>query len=95
MFRFLVLLTGCVVLCAGYKVEPKCGENEEYTDCKLTCPPEVCFSISAFYDCEDAEPCTKGCACKPGYLRKNIDTPCIPTCKCPQRINAPECQDKE
>ncbi|KAJ8732561.1 hypothetical protein PYW07_015160 [Mythimna separata] len=93
MFRFLVLVACCVVLCVGDKVEPKCGENEEYTDCKESCPPEVCFSIVAFFDCSKPEPCTKGCACKPGFLRKESDSPCVPMCKCPEIEYSSECLD--
>ncbi|KAJ8732220.1 hypothetical protein PYW08_014950 [Mythimna loreyi] len=94
MFKFFVLITFCVVLCVG-DPEPKCGDNEVYTECKETCPPEVCFSIVAFFDCSEAKPCTKGCACKPGHLRKELDSPCVPMCKCPEIENSSECKAKD
>uniref|UniRef100_A0A2H1VNH4 SFRICE_004257 n=1 Tax=Spodoptera frugiperda TaxID=7108 RepID=A0A2H1VNH4_SPOFR len=81
----------------GVKPTPICkGENEVYTDCKQTCPPEICFSIVAFYDCYDKPACAeKGCACKPGYLRKGTNTSCVPLCECPELVNAPECMAKK
>lgn len=80
---------------ANFFAERSCPKNEVYTDCKESCPPEVCFSIVAFYDCSSAEPCTKGCSCKPGYLRKEMASPCVLTCKCPELEDSPECKAKE
>ncbi|KAF9405116.1 hypothetical protein HW555_014005, partial [Spodoptera exigua] len=76
--------------CPEMKYSPDC-KNEVYSDCKQTCPPEICFSIVAFYDCYDKQDCEKGCACKPGYLRTEMNTCCVPLCQCPELVNAPEC----
>ncbi|KOB51841.1 TIL domain-containing cysteine-rich salivary secreted peptide, partial [Operophtera brumata] len=65
--------------------------NEEYVDCKQTCPPETCFSISRFYDCTDEPPCEPGCACKGGHYRKEWNTTCVASCECPQMYYASHC----
>ncbi|XP_062531056.1 zonadhesin [Bombyx mori] len=71
----------------------KCSEpNEEYTDCKRTCPPELCISIVAKFNCKSDEPCEAGCACKPGYYRQQNNTSCIPACQCQEMAGTPECR---
>ncbi|KAJ8732218.1 hypothetical protein PYW08_014948 [Mythimna loreyi] len=71
------------------KCQPICkGENEVFTDCMKSCPPDTCLSLVAFFKCDSREPCKKGCVCKPGYLRQHPDSPCIPTCQCDQMKNS-------
>ncbi|KAJ8732564.1 hypothetical protein PYW07_015163 [Mythimna separata] len=66
-------------------------ENEVFTDCKKSCPPDTCLSIVARFKCDSKEPCKKGCVCKPGYLRQTPDSPCIPLCQCNEMKNSPDC----
>ncbi|XP_038210392.1 inducible metalloproteinase inhibitor protein-like isoform X2 [Zerene cesonia] len=61
-----------------------CGQNEEYTYCKKSCPPETCISIVARFKCDSQEKCKPGCVCKPMFLRKSNDAPCTPIEECPQ-----------
>ncbi|KAL0840607.1 hypothetical protein ABMA28_015809 [Loxostege sticticalis] len=68
----------------------QCGPNEVFT-CNMDCPPEICFSIVARYKCSLSEICAQGCWCKPGYLRLEKGSPCIPICQCPEMANEPEC----
>lgn len=71
----------------------KCSEpNEEYTNCKRTCPPELCISIIALFNCKADEPCEAGCACKPGHYRQQNNTSCIPACQCQEMEGTPECR---
>ncbi|XP_037874649.1 zonadhesin isoform X5 [Bombyx mori] len=71
----------------------KCSEpNEEHTDCKRTCPPELCISIIALFNCKADEPCEAGCACKPGHYRQQNNTSCIPACQCQEMAGTPECR---
>ncbi|CAB3243771.1 unnamed protein product [Arctia plantaginis] len=67
------------------------GPNEEYTDCKRTCPPETCLSLVAKFKCDSNEICKPGCACKSGFLRKNADSHCVPICECNEMKNSPDC----
>ncbi|KOB67041.1 Serine protease inhibitor 28, partial [Operophtera brumata] len=89
--------TNCVASCECPQLynEEHCktcdDPNEEYVDCKETCPPEICFSISAFYDCDDAPPCKPGCACKDDHYRKQWNTTCVASCECPQMYNDDHC----
>uniref|UniRef100_A0A2H1VNI2 SFRICE_004256 n=1 Tax=Spodoptera frugiperda TaxID=7108 RepID=A0A2H1VNI2_SPOFR len=77
------------------KCEPKCaGPNEVYTTCKKSCPPETCFSLVARFSCDGSEPCRNGCVCKPGFLRKSLDSPCVPICQCPEMKHSPDCENK-
>lgn len=73
----------------------RCGENEEYRQCKGcdgTCdhPNPMCPRI-----------CIPGCACKRGYLRAAQNGKCIPKEECPKvdalqtSMTAPECPSNE
>ncbi|KAJ8732217.1 hypothetical protein PYW08_014947 [Mythimna loreyi] len=74
--------------------EPICkGENEVFTDCRKSCPPNTCLSLVARFKCDSDEPCRKGCLCKPGYLRQHPTSPCIPICQCEQMKNSPDCHN--
>lgn len=68
-----------------------CEENEEYK-CKMSCPPETCLSIVAFFKCDADEVCKHGCYCKDGFYRANGTAPCRPTCECDVMVNSPDCQ---
>lgn len=68
------------------------GPNEEYTNCKRTCPPETCLSLNAKFKCYSKEPCQPGCACKSGFLRKKADSPCVPICECDQLKDSTDCK---
>lgn len=70
------------------------GPNEEYVACKETCPPKICFSIVAFFDCRNPPACQPGCACKPGYLRNEINSTCVTTCECPEIYYAEHCEKR-
>ncbi|KAL0840603.1 hypothetical protein ABMA28_015808 [Loxostege sticticalis] len=72
--------------------EKRCsGPNEVYVLEKQTCPPELCFAITARLDCRNEPPRKPGCACKSGYYRLNETSPCMHICKCPQMANSPDC----
>uniref|UniRef100_A0A2A4JJI9 TIL domain-containing protein n=1 Tax=Heliothis virescens TaxID=7102 RepID=A0A2A4JJI9_HELVI len=74
---------------------PSCtDENEVYTDCKKNCPPDTCLSLVARFKCDGSEPCKKGCVCKPGYLRQDINSPCKPICKCDEMKNSGDCKEQ-
>ncbi|KAF9798617.1 hypothetical protein SFRURICE_008350 [Spodoptera frugiperda] len=76
-------------------IKPKCaGPNEVYTTCKKSCPPETCFSLVARFSCDGSEPCRNGCVCKSGFLRKSLDSPCVPICQCPEMKHSPDCENK-
>ncbi|CAG4936731.1 unnamed protein product [Colias eurytheme] len=68
----------------------ECGLNEEYSDCKKSCPPETCMSIVARYKCDAQEKCKPGCVCKSDYKRKSEDAPCTPIKECPQLQGSPD-----
>ncbi|CAK1553390.1 unnamed protein product [Leptosia nina] len=72
-------------ICIPIEECPKvCPSNEEFTNCKKSCPPETCISIVAKFKCDSREECVPGCICKPNYLRKTADGPCLPIRECPQ-----------
>ncbi|XP_050557377.1 zonadhesin-like isoform X1 [Spodoptera frugiperda] len=63
------------------------GQYEVYTDCYKDCPPNTCLSLVARFKCDGSEPCKQGCVCKPGYLRQEAGTPCIPIRDCKEMQN--------
>ncbi|XP_013134472.1 PREDICTED: zonadhesin-like isoform X2 [Papilio polytes] len=71
--------------------DKKCtGPNEEYKSDKKSCPPEICRSIIARYKCDSKDKGQPGCACKPGFLRLNLNSTCIPTKECPELKGSPD-----
>ncbi|XP_068630651.1 inducible metalloproteinase inhibitor protein-like [Battus philenor] len=67
-----------------------CGDNEELRHHVRSCPPETCFSLVAKFKCDSREVGQTRCACKEGFLRKNINSPCIPLRNCPELANSPD-----
>ncbi|XP_069357617.1 keratin-associated protein 10-3-like isoform X2 [Maniola hyperantus] len=65
----------------------ECGENEEFSTCRQTCPPQTCDWDPTTTACKPG-PCQPGCNCKEGYLR-DVNGNCIPKEKCP-----PKCTGK-
>ncbi|PZC75809.1 hypothetical protein B5X24_HaOG205629 [Helicoverpa armigera] len=77
---WFILLSCCVVLCAGYN--EGCGPNEELR-CVQPCPPEkTCRNRDIQYYCIlSIQPCTYKCVCKAGYIR-NAAGECVTVDKC-------------
>ncbi|XP_026731701.1 zonadhesin-like [Trichoplusia ni] len=68
---------------------PTCPVNEEYVNCKVSCPSNYCPTVfddsSSLVICDPIFPCKGGCVCKEGYLRYNqTDDRCVPVTECPQ-----------
>ncbi|XP_063839439.1 inducible metalloproteinase inhibitor protein-like isoform X3 [Ostrinia nubilalis] len=70
---------------------PQCSDPNEVHTCAKSCPPETCMSLVAKFKCNGNEVCQERCACKPGYLRLEPGSPCIPQCECPELANSPDC----
>nr|XP_053605938.1 keratin-associated protein 10-2-like [Plodia interpunctella] len=81
--------------CGTEPVEPSCGQNEVYSDCKRVCPPQTCESLGRAYICDGqgVPPCEPGCNCIDGHYRDsnnvcvlekdcNPDRKCTPGCDC-------------
>ncbi|XP_026321682.1 inducible metalloproteinase inhibitor protein-like [Hyposmocoma kahamanoa] len=58
-----------------------CPRNEEYSP-EPICPPDLCISILADYNCEDLSQYRNGCKCISGYLRQEETSRCIPAEQC-------------
>ncbi|XP_052738671.1 inducible metalloproteinase inhibitor protein isoform X2 [Bicyclus anynana] len=67
-----------------------CGPNEDYQQCKKTCPPDQCISLVARFKCISDPPCEPGCVCKSGFLRAKDKSPCMPMRHCPELANSPD-----
>ncbi|XP_045765215.1 inducible metalloproteinase inhibitor protein isoform X1 [Maniola jurtina] len=67
-----------------------CGPNEEYQECKKTCPPDTCMSLVARFKCASNPPCTPGCVCQPNFLRTKRNSPCMPMRQCPELAHSPD-----
>ncbi|KPJ21531.1 Inducible metalloproteinase inhibitor protein [Papilio machaon] len=68
-----------------YWRDKKCtGPNEEYKANKKSCPSEICKSLDMDDECNPEEEGQPGCACKEGYLRKDLNSTCIPLEQCPE-----------
>ncbi|KPI98048.1 Inducible metalloproteinase inhibitor protein [Papilio xuthus] len=79
----------------GNAPDKKCsGPNEEYKADKKSCPPEICRSIIARYKCDSKEKGQPSCACKPGFLRLNLNSSCIPMEQCPELQGSPDYNKK-
>nr|XP_021193183.2 inducible metalloproteinase inhibitor protein isoform X1 [Helicoverpa armigera] len=74
------------------KCEKLCKENEIFTDCKRSCPPDTCLSLVARFKCDPNERCSEGCVCRPGYLRKHPHSPCVPICDCDEMKYSEDCK---
>ncbi|CAG9785235.1 unnamed protein product [Diatraea saccharalis] len=93
----------CVPICECPEManSPECqiktckDPNEEFLQEKSTCPPDLCISIVARFNCTKAPPPKPGCRCKSGYLRYNETSNCVPICQCPQLASSPECQPQK
>ncbi|KAG7309637.1 hypothetical protein JYU34_004115 [Plutella xylostella] len=85
---------GSCILPENCSLQQQCKENEVYSDCKITHPPQTCDSIySQYQPCEDC-PCNPGCNCRDGYLRNGtMEDLCIPSESCPPPT--PVCSDNE
>ncbi|XP_077290871.1 zonadhesin-like [Arctopsyche grandis] len=65
---------------------PKCGKNEQYTECGTACPdtcddwrtPTACIQV-----------CVPGCFCLPGYVRNTKTNECVRPCECPYQEIVP------
>nr|XP_034828839.1 zonadhesin-like [Maniola hyperantus] len=67
--------------CVPTPAHVECGENEEFSTCRQTCPPQTCDWDPTTTACKPG-PCQPGCNCKEGYLR-DVNGNCIPKEKCP------------
>ncbi|CAG5046266.1 unnamed protein product [Parnassius apollo] len=59
-----------------------CGINEEYSPCRMKCPPQFCNISYTDFVCPVDEPCEPGCNCIKDYLRGPNGT-CIFNEECP------------
>jgi len=75
--------------CNGSEVMPKCGLNEVYSECGVTCGYR-CSDINKNIDCPLQ--CQKGCFCNEGFLRDSNGV-CIARKDCP--IDPIQCQKNE
>ncbi|CAH0699760.1 unnamed protein product [Spodoptera exigua] len=94
MWRCAVLLSVCFAgLAAGeeliddfdpFAVHMDCGPNEEFHQCKHSCPPEqTCETRKIHILCAAVwTPCIRKCVCKQGYYRKTEGGECIPEEEC-------------
>ncbi|XP_045534222.1 fibrillin-2 [Papilio machaon] len=65
--------------------DKKCtGPNEEYKANKKSCPSEICKSLDIDDECNPEEEGQPGCSCKEGYLRKDLNSTCMPLEQCPE-----------
>lgn len=56
-----------------------CPPNEEYRNCTPLCD-RICNKENLFCDPKDS--CKKGCFCKEGFIRQNINAKCVPEDNC-------------
>ncbi|CAH2040677.1 unnamed protein product, partial [Iphiclides podalirius] len=84
MMLITYFIVGALSLsCEGTVLAKECGVNEEYADCKITCPPQFCNNSYTDYGiCPENPKCEPGCNCKKDYLRDSYGT-CVFNEDCP------------
>ncbi|KPJ07649.1 Tenascin-X [Papilio machaon] len=61
----------------------KCGVNEEYSTCKIKCPPQFCnISYTDYGICPNDTKCEPGCNCIKDHLR-DFEGKCVLNDNCP------------
>lgn len=58
---------------------PSCPSNSYYTNCRPACSP-TCEYLNGPPGCNDTQPCSQGCACNEGFVRKGRI--CVPIQQC-------------